>query len=145
LWFGAAAVTLAVIDVEHHRLPDRLIYPSYGAELALLGIAALIRHEATAYLRALLAMTVLFVAFFILAAVVGSPGFGDLKLAGLIGLVLGWLGTWTVVTGVFAGLLLGGLLAAALMAAARDMGWSSQFAYGPPLLAGALLAILLHS
>ncbi|THJ75108.1 prepilin peptidase, partial [Candidatus Frankia alpina] len=54
---------------------------------------------------------------------------------------LGWLSWPSVVFGMFAGMVLGGVGAFALLAA-RRVGWHDHLAYGPFLLAGALLAVL---
>ena len=68
-------------------------------------------------------------------------GFGDVKLAGVLGAYLGWLGWAEVVTGGFLGFLFGGLIGLALMAS-RRAGRKSQLPFGPFMLAGAFVAIL---
>ena len=68
-------------------------------------------------------------------------GFGDVKLAGVLGLYLGWLGWTELVVGAFASFLLGGLADLALMATGRA-GRKSHLPFGPYMLLGALLAIL---
>jgi leader peptidase (prepilin peptidase)/N-methyltransferase len=68
-------------------------------------------------------------------------GFGDVKLAGVLGLYLGWLGWAEVVTGAFLGFLFGGVVGMALMAA-RKAGRKSQIPFGPFMLVGAFVAVL---
>jgi leader peptidase (prepilin peptidase)/N-methyltransferase len=68
-------------------------------------------------------------------------GFGDVKLAGVLGLVLGWLGWSILLVGGFLGFLLGAVVGGALMAV-RKAGRKSKIPFGPFMLAGALLAIL---
>jgi len=68
-------------------------------------------------------------------------GFGDVKLAGVLGLYLGWLGWAEVVSGGFLGFLFGGVIGLGLMAV-RRAGRKSQIPFGPFMLAGALVAIL---
>jgi leader peptidase (prepilin peptidase)/N-methyltransferase len=68
-------------------------------------------------------------------------GFGDVKLAGVLGLYLGWLGWAEVVAGGFLGFLLGGVIGLGLMAV-RRADRKSQIPFGPFMLAGALVAIL---
>jgi leader peptidase (prepilin peptidase) / N-methyltransferase len=142
LWFGLAAAALSVIDAEHRRLPNRLVYPTCAAGLVLLGMAALAgTGPAGAYLRAVAAMAVLAGLFLLLALLCpGALGLGDVKLAGVLGLYLGYLGAARLYLGVAAGVALGAVAALALLAA-RRAGWRSQFAYGPALLAGAVLAV----
>jgi leader peptidase (prepilin peptidase)/N-methyltransferase len=69
-------------------------------------------------------------------------GFGDVKLAGLLGLYLGWLGWSPVWIGTLAGFLLGGLAGVALLVARRAHR-RTAIPFGPSMLAGALLAVLL--
>ena len=68
-------------------------------------------------------------------------GFGDVKLAGVLGIYLGWLGWGSLVSGVFLGFLLGGVTGLALLAAGRATRKSS-IPFGPYMLLGALTAIL---
>ena len=78
-------------------------------------------------------------------AAVLSPdgfGFGDVKLLGLLGLVLGWFGWGVLMTGVFLGLLTGALVSLLLLAT-RRAGWRTAIPFGPPLLAGAVLTLAL--
>lgn len=141
LWFGAIAVVLTVIDVEHHRLPNRLTYPSYPAGLLLLGAASLAGHAGQAYLRALLTMVALLTASLLVAVI--SPtalGLGDVKLTGLLGLYLGWLGTGFVLLGIGFGVLVGAAMAVGLLATGRA-GLHSEIAYGPPLLVGGMVSV----
>ncbi len=142
LWLGAVAVTLAVIDVDCHRLPDRLTLPSYIAGIVLLGAASLARDDLGALVRALIAMAAVFAVFFALAFV--SPrslGFGDVKLAGVLGLFVGWLGWGELLFGLVCGFCVGAVVALVLLAG-RRVGWRSDVAFGPSLLAGGLVAVI---
>ncbi len=142
LWFGAVGVTLGVIDVDCQRLPDRLTLPCYPIGLVLLGAASLARHDLPALLRAVIAGAAVFGVFFLLAFI--SPrslGFGDVKLSGVLGLFLGWLGWGVLLLGLVAGFAVGAVVAITLLVG-RRVGWSSDVAFGPSLLAGALLAVV---
>ena len=91
----------------------------------------------------LIAMSVLWSFYFALAFLYpGGMGFGDVKLAGLLGLYLGWLGWSSVLVGTFTGFLLGGLVGVALLAT-RKATRRSAIPFGPAMLAGALLAVFL--
>jgi leader peptidase (prepilin peptidase)/N-methyltransferase len=140
LWLAATAVALAVIDIDCHRLPDAFTLPAYGAGVVLLGIAALAAGDGHSYLRALSCMAVVFAAFYLLAFL-GGIGFGDTKLAGALGLYLGWLGVGPLVLGLVAGFCIGAVVALVLLAA-RSVGWKTDVAFGPALLAGAVFAVL---
>jgi leader peptidase (prepilin peptidase)/N-methyltransferase len=142
LCLGVLGVVLAAIDADVHRLPDPLVLPSYPAAIALLAVASWSTGSWGALLRAVLAGAVLWVAYLLLALVSpGGLGFGDVKLAGVLGLFLGWLGWGPVVAATFAAFLLGGLFALVLLLA-RRVSRSSHIAFGPAMLAGAWLALL---
>lgn len=145
LYLGAVGVALAAIDLEHHRLPNALTLPSYVIGGALLALAVVVGAPGSSwstYLRALLGMAALFVFYFLLAMIYpAGMGFGDVKLAGVLGLYLGWLGWGPVVVGAFLGFLLGAVVGLALMAT-RRVGRKSRIPFGPFMLVGALLAVL---
>ncbi|GAA3125388.1 A24 family peptidase [Planomonospora alba] len=141
LYLAAVAVALSLIDFEVKRLPDVIVLPSYLVAAALLAPAAAAGAGWAPALRALAAMAVLFAFYFALAWFhPGGMGFGDVKLAGLLGLYLGWLGWGAVVVGTFAAFLLGGLAGAVLLATGRA-GRKTAVPFGPAMLAGALLAL----
>ena len=70
-------------------------------------------------------------------------GFGDVKLLGLLGLVLGWVGWGALGPGSSSAWLVGALVALVLLATGRA-GWRTALPFGPPLLVGAVLALALH-
>lgn len=141
LYLAAIAVALSVIDVEVRRLPDRIVLPSYGVALSLLLLAGAIEGDWRPAARGLIAMAALLVLYLILAvAHPGGIGFGDVKLAGLLGLYLGWLGWGAVAVGTFAGFLLGAVVGLTLMATGR-VGRKTAIAFGPHMLTGALLTL----
>jgi leader peptidase (prepilin peptidase)/N-methyltransferase len=120
------------------------MYPTVAVCAAAFAVDAVVLGTWPALLRAVLAAAVAFGVAAVAASL--SPaglGFGDVKLLGLIGLVLGWVGWETLATGVFLGLLTGALIAVALLAT-RRAGWRTALPFGPPLLVGAALALALH-
>jgi leader peptidase (prepilin peptidase) / N-methyltransferase len=140
--FGVLGVALSAIDIAVHRLPDKLTLPGYPALLALLGIATAAGHDVTALLRALLAAMALAACYLLLAIIGrGQLGGGDVKLAGLAGLALGWLGWPPVIFGTALGFVLSALVSLALLAA-RRITLRSEICFGPFLLGGALLAAI---
>lgn len=142
LFFAWLAVALVWIDADVHRLPDGLVLPAYPAVLALLAAASLAGGEWRRLVTALIAMAALYVLYFVMAFVSpASLGFGDVKLAGVIGLVLGWLGLDHAVVGMLAGFLAGGLIAVVLLLAQRA-GLKSHIAFGPAMLVGAFVALV---
>lgn len=141
LYLGAAGVALAAIDIDTRRLPDAIVLPSYAVGAALLVPAAAAGGAWPHYGRALLAALALFAFYLALALVYpAGMGFGDVKLAGLLGLYLGWLGWGELLVGAFLGFLLGALAGGGLMLAGRATG-KTAIPYGPFMLLGALVAV----
>jgi leader peptidase (prepilin peptidase) / N-methyltransferase len=142
-WAGGAAVVLGSVDLLVHRLPDRVTFPACAVCAAALTVDAAVLDAWGPLLRALVAAAAAFAVAAAAAAV--SPeglGFGDVKLLGLLGLVLGWVGWGVLLTGVFLGLVAGAVLSLALLVT-RRAGWRTALPFGPPLLAGAALALAL--
>nr|WP_208393131.1 A24 family peptidase [Frigoribacterium faeni] len=142
LWLAGASVALAIIDVEHHRLPDAIVLPSYAVGLVLLGASSALSGEWDALLRGVVGMAALFLFYLALALVKpGAMGLGDVKLAGVLGLWLGWLGWGELVVGAFAAFLLGGLFSIVLLATRRAQR-TGGIPFGPWMLAGAWAGVL---
>jgi leader peptidase (prepilin peptidase)/N-methyltransferase len=141
LCFAAAAVLLAVIDLQHRLLPDRVTGPATVVGALLLTLAAAVEGEWPALLRAGLAAVALFTVYLVMALISPRGIFmGDVKLAGLIGLHLGWLGWGVVVAGAAAGFVVQAVLALVLLAE-RRVTLRSELPFGPAMLVGAALAI----
>lgn len=145
VWAAGAALVLGWVDLVSHRLPDRVTYPTAVVCAAAFLVDAAVLGSWGALLRAVAAASVAFAVPYAVAAV--SPealGLGDVKLLGLLGLVLGWFGWGVLLAGVFLGLLTGAAVSLALLAA-RRAGWRTALPFGPPLLLGAVLALLAES
>ncbi len=90
-------------------------------------------------MRALIGMAALYAFYFVLAFIYpAGMGFGDVKLAGVLGLYLGWLGWAELVVGGFLGFLLRRCGRPGLLMPVRRAGRKSQIPFGPFMLAGAL-------
>ena len=143
LYLVAVGVALALIDVDVKRLPNALTYPSYPVAVVLLGGAALLDAGSGSFVRALAGGAVALAVYFTLVlAYPAGMGLGDVKLSGVLGLYLGWLGWGVLALGLFLGFLLGGLFGIGLMVVGRG-GRKSKVPFGPFMLLGALAAVLL--
>ena len=93
-YLAGIGVPLAVIDARCQRLPDALTLPSYPVALALLGLAALLLPGGAGHFAGALGGLALAWGVFLLQVLLypAGLGWGDVKLAGLLGLYLGWLG-----------------------------------------------------
>lgn len=142
LYLGAVSVALALIDFDTMRLPNRIILPSYAVVGALLGAAGLLAQDWTALLAAAIGAIGMFGLYLGLAlAKPGGMGFGDVKLAGLLGMALGFVGLPQLAVGVLAAFLLGGIVGVSLILA-RRAGRRTAIPFGPWMLAGAWVGIL---
>jgi leader peptidase (prepilin peptidase) / N-methyltransferase len=142
LYLGAVSVALSLIDIDTRRLPNVIVLPSYPVAGVLLLLPAVLDGRWPDLLRAGFGTVALYAFFFAMALIrPGDMGFGDVKLAGVLGCYLGWLSWGVLGVGAFAGFLLGGLYGAALMLVGRA-GRKSKIPLGPFLVAGALLSVL---
>jgi leader peptidase (prepilin peptidase)/N-methyltransferase len=141
LAFTALGIALSGIDLATRRLPDVLVLPAYPVLAVLLAAACAVHGDWSALVRMGLGALALFGFFLALALV--SPramGFGDVKLAGVIGLVLGYFSWTTLVVGAFAGFLLGAVVGVGLMAVG-SAGRKTAIPFGPFMIAGAQVAL----
>ncbi|MHB8671577.1 MAG: prepilin peptidase [Acidimicrobiales bacterium] len=141
----AALIGVSAVDLDRHLIPKRIVYAGLAATLALLVVAAAAQHRWGRLGHALLGAGIAF-GVLLLAHLV-SPrglGFGDVRLAALLGLMLGWLQPWTihVFVGLFLGFLLGSIVGLSLIAL-RLRSRQDEIPLGPFLAAGTALTILL--
>jgi len=128
---------IALIDLRHRIIPNRLMYPSLILFSVLIVLARFI-GEAADPARAGIGLLLYGGILFVVAAVSGGMGMGDVKLAALIGLVLGSLGLRFVGVAAAGAIALGGL--GGLVALAMGRGRKSAIPFGPYLAAGAVVA-----
>jgi leader peptidase (prepilin peptidase)/N-methyltransferase len=141
LVLAAACLAASVIDLEHLLIPDRLVFPSLGLAALFLTGAAAIDDEWDQLLLAVAGAAIASGGLLVLALLkAGAMGGGDVKLALLLGLCLGWLGLDHVALGMFLGFLLGSIVGVALLLGG-SRGLKDHFAFGPFLAAGTLLAV----
>lgn len=142
LWLALMVTPLVVIDVEHHRLPDRLVLAGFAGGAALLGVAGVASGDFGSSVRAGCAAGLVFVVFFVVT-LVAPFGFGDAKLATVLGGYLGWLGWGYVLYGIMAGFGVGALVSIGLLLARRAT-LKTAIPLGPALVVGALLVAALR-
>ncbi|TFB96790.1 prepilin peptidase [Cryobacterium adonitolivorans] len=141
LFLAAVSVALAMIDLDTHTLPNRIVLPAYLVAALLLTAAGLFIGEPGRLLAAAIGGMSLFTAYLLMALCYPSGmGLGDVKLAGLLGLYLGWLGWAPLIVGAFAAFLLGGIFALLLLVTGRA-DRKSGIPFGPWMLVGAWLGI----
>ncbi|KQZ83958.1 peptidase A24 [Microbacterium sp. Root166] len=141
LYFAAISIVLTLIDLDTHRLPNAIVLPSYLVAGVLLTAASALSGDWIALLRAAIGMVSLYAFYFLLRlARPGGMGGGDVKLAGVVGLYLGFIGWGALVVGAFAAFVLGGVFGLALIAL-RRAGRKTAIPFGPWMIAGAWVGI----
>jgi len=140
--FLAGLITLAWCDGEYYRLPTRILRPTTVVSGALLLVAAGVTSEWSRLGVAAACGAVAFAVFFVMNLV--NPkgiAFGDVRLAGMIGLVVGWHGV-TRALDAFVIASIAGALVAIVLLATRRVRLDSPLPYGVFLATGAVLALL---
>jgi leader peptidase (prepilin peptidase)/N-methyltransferase len=141
LYFVAIGIALALIDLDCRRLPDVIVLPSYLVVAGLLTIAAAVHGDWWALARAGISAAALFGFYFATAfAYPAGMGFGDVKLSGILGAMLGYLSWAALFVGALAGFVLGAVVGVAAMATGRG-GRKTALPFGPFMIAGVLVAI----
>jgi leader peptidase (prepilin peptidase)/N-methyltransferase len=145
--FGGAL--LSVVDWKHHLLPRKWVYYTLAGVLAGLLFAATVSGEwvsfGTALLGGLLLANAFAVIYFLSYRVLGVKiiGYGDVRLAGVLGALLGWYGLPYLITGMVAATFVALPFAAVKLWQTRK--FTVNMAFGPPLMLGTLIVILAHA
>jgi len=142
LVFFTSLLAISVIDYDLHIIPNRLVYPTIFVALPLLTAAAAAEGDWGRLRQALLGAALAWLGLLVVHLV--SPagmGFGDVRLAFVLGLFLGWLSLRHVLTGIFLGFLLGAVIGVGLVLL-RIRGRKDAVPFGPFLAGGAILAVL---
>jgi leader peptidase (prepilin peptidase) / N-methyltransferase len=137
-------VALALVDWHTRLLPTRIVLPAtgYAVVVAVVGWAVTQDHEdlLRAVIGLVVARSVYWVLWFVHSA---GMGFGDVRLAALLGFSLGHVGWPELALGMYAGFLLFGLPGLLLAVVRRDRRLlRAAFPFGPFMIAGALLGLL---
>ncbi len=142
LYFAAISLALALIDLDVHKLPNAIVLPSYAVGAVLLGGSALLAGNYSALATAGIGAAALALLYFLLFFFIpGGMGFGDVKLAGVIGLFVGFLGWGPLVVGAFSAFVLGGIFSIILLVSRRAKR-KTKVPFGPWMLGGAWVGIL---
>lgn len=138
----AAGVALTVIDLDHHRLPNAIVLTLYPVTVGGLLLAGALGGRwplVAAGIGAALWLVVIGIPWLVSGG--RGMGFGDVKLAPVLGVTLGWWALSASVVGLFLAFGLGAVVGIILMIAGRA-GRKTALPFGPFLLAGALVGLL---
>lgn len=135
------SVALAVVDWRTRLLPTRVIAPTYVAVILLVLVCWLVTRDTDDLVRAgwgwLVAGGLYFVLWF---AYPRGMGYGDVRLSGVLGIALGYLGWQELLVGTYGGFLLGGVVGGTLTLLRRVD--RTGYPFGPFMLLGALVGIV---
>ena len=146
--FIFGGVLLAAIDWRVHRLPTRIVYYTMAGVAAGLVFASFVESDwlplATAMAGGLLFTNAFFLIYLFTTKYAGMRmlGLGDVRLAAVLGLLLGWYGLPFVLYGALVGHALALVIAIATCVHKREL--HMTYSFGPPLIAGALAVVLLQ-
>ena len=141
LYLAAAGVALAMIDIDVKRLPNKIVLPSYAVVAVLLTVAALGGQDWWPLGRAAIGAAAMFAFYFALVlAYPAGMGFGDVKLAGLLGALMGYLSWSALIIATFGAFLLGALVGIALIVTNKG-GRKTAIPFGPFMIAAALITV----
>lgn len=143
LVLAAAGIALAVIDIQHHRLPDVIVLPLYPVTALGLIVAGLLSGSFPGW-STLIGCLIWWgtVGGLWLVTRGRGMGLGDVKLAPVLGATLGWLSLGSALAGLGAAFLLAAVVAAGLLLTKRAQR-RTAIAFGPFLLLGALVGVFL--
>lgn len=150
LVLGAGLVAASAVDLEHLRIPDRITFPTLAVAVPVM-VAVSASHHLTGALRGAMVGSISFFVLLLVPHLVypRGMGFGDVKLALLMGLYLGWLG-WEpdaqvigpvrlVLNSLVLGCFLGVVFGLVHAAATRRRG---EFPFGPALASACLIVVI---
>ena len=137
LYFAAVSIALTMIDIDTKKLPNRIVLPALLVLPTLLAVASFGAGDWWALLWAVMGGAALFLFYFILVIIYpAGMGFGDVKLAAVVGVALAYLGWGALIVGAFAAFLLGGIFSILLLALG-NVTRKTGIPFGPWMLAGA--------
>ena len=141
LWFVGLTVVLIVTDFEHFRLPNRILLPGTVVGVVLLALGALLEGRIGDLPEALAAGAGYFILLLIVAIVArGGFGFGDVKLAFILGVFTGFGGWGLTALAAFGGFFIGGTTSL-LLILTRIRSRKDYIPFGPPMMVAAWIAI----
>lgn len=142
----AALLVVSVIDIEHYRIPDRIVFPALALAGPLIVAVSFVEDSTASITYALIGAAAYFLLLFVAHLIYpAGMGFGDVKLALLMGLYLGWVApdgiraVTLVLFGLMIGCVIGVVVGGGLMLIRRR---NAAFPFGPALAASTIVAAL---
>ncbi len=142
LVFFTSLAAVSLIDLDLNIIPNRIVYPTILLSVPLLAVAAAVDGDFNDLGRGLVGGGLAFLALALVWVVYpAGMGFGDVRLAFILGLFLGWLSLGHVLVGIFCGFLLGAVVGVVLVVF-KIRSRKDAIPFGPFLAAGAAVTVL---
>lgn len=142
LLLASITIVLGITDIDHKLIPNRVLYPGTALTFLLLVAGAVVEGNTDRLLPAAMGGAGYFaVLFFVYIVARGGFGFGDVKLAILLGAMAAFQSQRVLLLAVFFTGVVGGI-PALVMLVSRKARLTDEIPYGPPMLAGAWLALV---
>ncbi len=140
MYLVPVGVALAYVDYRTRLLPTRVIAPSYAVVSVLVLVCFAFDRDVDDLVRALLGWLVAGLMFWFLWRFTPGMGYGDVRLSGVLGIALGYLGWGELIVGLYAGFLVGtvGWIPLRLLRITKDR----HFPFGPFMLLGAVVGVV---
>lgn len=136
----AVFIAITFIDVDHRRVPNRIVLPATAVSFVWLALLSLLTRSQQPFTSAVISASTGFLLLLVIALVSGGMGFGDVKLAAFLGLVVGRFGVGAFVVALFAAFMLGGIVGIGALLSGQA-GRKSAIPFAPMLCGGAVIGI----
>lgn len=147
--FGALLSVLTIIDLRELRVPNAILKPAYVIAVPLLLVSARSEWHDISLVRALIGGVVLGAVYFVILFIYPpGMGWGDVKLAPLLGAQLAFFGWVPFVRSLIISHLLSGVIAVIIVGAGLlsrgRLRWKTAFPFAPFMAIGAIAALILE-
>lgn len=142
IYFAVCAIKLWRIDVASHRLPDKIVLPMYAVIGAALFVVLVLTEGTEGLRRTSYSAVVLLGIYWVLRLISRRAlGLGDVKLAGVLGMLMGYFSALNILWGTMLAFVCGGLYGLYLVVTKKAT-LKSHIPFGPFMLAGATIALI---
>lgn len=141
VYLAGMGVILGYVDSQLRLLPTVLIAPSYAVMVVLVGFAYLVDRDTDDVVRAALGWIVMGGFFWLVWRIYPrGMGYGDVRLSGVLGIALGYVGWGALAVGLYAGFLIGGI--GGLLLSMARLADRKKYPFGPFMLLGAIVGLI---
>lgn len=141
LWLVPVLFTAAIIDMRTMLIPRNVVWLGFAIGAALIVISSVLAGVTSQLVPAAIGAVGYFGFLFVVSIISpGGMGFGDVRLAALLGLYLGWIHMMLPAIGLFIACIFGVVLGLGVRFASGEK--RAPFPFGPGLALGTMVAIV---